>query len=168
MSNFRSGWYLIYTKPHHEKKVHAGLTEMDINSFLPTRKTIRTWHDRKKVVDEPLFPSYVFIYLDSVQRYFEGMDTEGVLYCVRQGKDLALVNDSVISNIRLATEHEMEMEVSTGYFQPGQRMVIREGALAGLACEVIRVNEKKKLLIRVDLLQRSLLLTMPAESLIAI
>ena len=168
MHNFHTGWYLLYTKPRHEKKVFSGLTEMDIKSFLPTKKTLRIWHDRKKIVNEPLFPSYVFIYLDTVQRYYDSIDTEGVLYCVRSGKELARVNDSIVDNIRLATEKDTDLEVSTDHFQPGQRMVIREGALTGLSCEVVKIKEKKKLLIRLDMMQRNLLITLPAESLIAI
>jgi transcription antitermination factor NusG len=142
--------------------------EMDIDSILPTRRTLRVWHDRKKIVDEPLFPSYVFVYLDSVQRYYDGMDTEGALYLVKSGKEPARVNESVINNIRLVTEQNSEIEVSANPFLPGQRMVIGSGALTGLTCEVISINNRKRLLVRVDLLKRNLLLTMPAEALVAI
>lgn len=168
MNNFHAGWYLLYTLPHHEKKVYMRLTEKYINSFLPTRKTLRKWHDRKRYIDEPLFPSYVFIYLDCRQHYFEGMDVEGVLHYVKLGKEIARVNESVINNIRLATEQGKEIEISSDSFQPGQQLVIREGPLTGLSCEVIQVNQKKKLLIRINLIQRSLLLTLPAEYLMAI
>jgi transcriptional antiterminator RfaH len=59
MKNLFAGWYLLYTKPRHEKKVSAALTEASVNSYLPTAKKLRTWCDRKKYIDEPLFPSYV-------------------------------------------------------------------------------------------------------------
>ena len=64
MNNFLKGWYLIYTRPRHEKKVFLQLTEMKVRSLLPTTKKLRTWHDRKKYIDEPLFPSYIFVYLE--------------------------------------------------------------------------------------------------------
>jgi len=47
------------------------------------------WHDRRKYVDEPLFPSYVFICLDSMQAYYEGLDAEGVPCYVKIGKEMA-------------------------------------------------------------------------------
>jgi transcription antitermination factor NusG len=168
MNIFRSGWYLIYTKPRHERKVHTHLTELNINSFLPTRKVLRTWHDRKKYVDEPLFPSYVFIYLNDMQAYYEGIDAEGSLYYVRSGKEIARVQDSVINNIKLVSEQTVEPEVSAAFFQPCRKMVITEGALTGLSCEVVQHNSKQKLLVRVELLQRSVLLTLPEEHLMAI
>jgi transcriptional antiterminator RfaH len=165
MSRFDPGWYLIYTKPRHEKKVYAGLTDLQINCFLPTRKTLRTWHDRKKYVDEPLFPSYVFIFLNDIRNYYEGMDTEGALYYVKNGKQIARVSETVVNNIKLATDQAKDIEVSDKYFMPGRRLVINKGALTGLSCEVVQYNNKQKLLVRVDLLQRMVLLTLPEEHL---
>src|SRR5258708_16411451 len=168
MNKFNSGWYLIYTKPRHEKKVSQRLTEMNINSFLPTRKILRNWHDRKKYVDEPLFPSYIFIYLNDMQNYYEGIDAEGALYYVRSGKEISRVSDSVIDGIKLVANKGENIEVSSNSFQPGRRLVISQGALTGLSCEVIRFDNKQKLLVRLELLQRNILLSLPAESMIAI
>lgn len=166
MSRFNIGWYLIYTMPRHERKVHSRLTELEITSFLPTRKVLRTWHDRKKYVDEPLFPSYIFVYLNDMQNYYDGLDIEGSLYYVKTGKEIARVQDNVVDSIRLAVAHANNIEVSDTYFKPGKKVIISEGPLAGLSCEVIHWYNKQKLLVRVELLQRSLLLTIPEEKLL--
>lgn len=168
MKRFLAGWYLIYTKPRHEKKLHIRLNERNIHSFLPTKKMLRTWHDRKKCIEEPLFPSYVFIYLNDMQNYYDAIDTEGALYYVRTGNEVARVGESIISNIKLLTTGENDVEVSYSRFLPGHRLVITEGALAGLSGEVVRCDSKHKLLIRVDLLGRNLLLTLSEEYLMAI
>src|SRR5688572_29524649 len=159
-NKFRVGWYLIYTKPRHEKKVHARLTELKVNSFLPIRKTLRNWHDRRKYIDEPLFPSYVFIYLNDVQNYYNGMEVESALYYVKIGKEMARVSDTVVNNIRIATQQEKDIEVSDTFFQPGHKVVISQGALTGLTCEVVENDNKQKLLVRVELLQRNILLSL--------
>ena len=168
MSTFCSGWYLIYTRPRHEKKVHARLEELQINSFLPTRKTLRRWHDRRKFVDEPLFPSYVFVYLNDMSNYYEGIDAEGAMYYVRSGKEIAQINESIIDNIRLAVSQDQDIEVSECRFQPGRRLVINKGALTGLSCEMVEFKGNHKLLVRVDLLQRNLLITLAENELLAI
>lgn len=168
MNNFHAGWYLIYTRPRHEKKVHARLTEMKINSFLPTQRKLRHWHDRKKFVEEPLFPSYVFTYLNDRQNYYEVMDTEGTLYYVKSGKEIARVNESVVNNIKLVTSQAKDLEVSENSYQVGKRLVISKGPLTGLNCEVVECGIKQKLLVRVDLLQRNLLVSIPTENLMAI
>lgn len=168
MENFKSGWYLIYTRPRHEKKVHTRLSELEIDSFLPTRKEISVWHDRKKIIDKPLFPSYVFIYLKDIKNYYDGMDAEGTLYYVKTGKKIARVNEDIVDNIKLATEKVSDIEISDSHFRPGHKLVITQGALTGLSCEVVEYENKQKLLVRVDLLQRNVLLTMPEEFLTTI
>lgn len=164
MSNFNSGWYLIYTKPRHEKKVHTRLNELNVTSFLPMRKEVSMWHDRKKIIDKPLFPSYVFVYLSDMKNYYDGMDTDGTLYYVKTGKQIARVSDDIVNNIRLAVQTK-DVDISCDYFQPGHKLVITEGALTGLSCEVVEYESSRKLLVRVDLLQRNVLLTMPEECL---
>lgn len=167
MSKFSSGWYLIYTRPKHEKKVHTGLTDKKVTSFLPTKKSLRTWNDRRKYIDEPLFPSYVFIYLRDMRDYYCGTDVAGALYYVKTGREIARVSDTVVNDIKLASTHTSEIEVSDFYFKPGHQVVISQGALTGLTCEVVRYNNNRKLLIRVELLKRNLLLTMPEEYLLS-
>jgi transcriptional antiterminator RfaH len=168
MNVFRSGWYVIYTKPRHEKKVLAHLAEREIKSFLPTKKTLRTWHDRKKYVEEPLFPSYVFIYLNDVQNFYNGVDTEGALNYVRNGKEIARVRDAIVDDIRLITTQSTGIEVSSEKFVPGRQMVIQEGPLTGLSCEVVQSGNGKKLLVRVDLLNRSILVSVLKDQLLTI
>lgn len=168
MSKFPEGWYVIYTRSRHEKKVHDRLGEMEIPSFLPTQKLLKQWNDRKKFVHEPLFPSYVFIYLKSVENYYKGMDIAGALYYVKAGKQIASVSETVINNIKLVTSQPVDIEISESHFQPGQKLVINQGVMIGLSCEVIQFRNHQKLLVRVDLLKRNLLLTLPAEYLMAI
>jgi transcriptional antiterminator RfaH len=168
MNNFIPGWYLLYTKPRHEKKVSSQLDELKIRCFLPTKRVLRTWHDRKKYIDEPLFPSYVFIYLEGIYGYYEGKDVEGVLYFVRSGKEIIRVNETVVNNIQLIANKTYDVEVSFANFESGRQLVIREGPLAGLSCEVIRLNNQKKILVRVQLLSRNLLVSLSPEHLLAV
>jgi transcriptional antiterminator RfaH len=165
MSIFFAGWYVIYTMPRHEKKVYERLGELDITSFLPLTKKLRKWHDRRKYVDEPLFPSYIFIYLKDMHNYYRGVGVEGALYYVKTGKEVARVNEAVVNNLKLITNQFDEIETSADQFQPGQQLVIREGALTGLSCEVVKIDNKRKLLVRVDLLRRNVLVTLPVEQL---
>lgn len=164
---FSNGWYVIYTKPRHEKSVSVKLMEANIESFLPTVKMLRNWRDRKKYVDLPLFPSYIFVYLNKMQDYYEGLNTEGSLYFLKAGKEIAKVNECVINSIKLITNRDNEIEVTSSNFQVGQQVVIQQGPMTGLAGEIVQLDGVKKVLIRVKLLQRNLLVTIPAESLMA-
>ncbi|GGB14552.1 transcription antitermination protein RfaH [Puia dinghuensis] len=159
---------MIYTKPRHEKKVHNQLTDFRITSFLPSKKVLRTWCDRRRYVEEPLFPSYVFIYLNDRQTYTRSLDMQGSLSYVRLGKEIARVSDAEVNNIRLATIQRSDITVSDGFFETGRKVVISRGALKGLSCEIVEYDHKKKLLVRVSLLQRNILISIPEHYLIPI
>ncbi len=61
MSDNNLYWYAVYTKPRWEKKVANLLDEMGIENYCPLNKVIKQWSDRRKVVMEPVFKSYVFV-----------------------------------------------------------------------------------------------------------
>ena len=154
---------MVYTKPRHEKKVATRLSEMGIDYFLPTTKKLRTWSDRKKYIDEPIFPSYVFVLLKDKQGYFNSLEAEGLLYYIRLGKEISRVDDVVINNIRLLVCNGKAVEPATADFRKGENLVISTGPLTGLACEVISYNGRQKILVRVNLLNRSLIADVPVS-----
>lgn len=166
MKNFATGWYLLYTKPRHEKKVASGLKDCSVTHYIPTAKRLRTWCDRKKYIDEPLFPSYVFVYLNNMHDYVNALGVEGAIYFVKFGKEIARVSQSVIDDIKLVVDKGADVEVTAQYFSLGQQLVISQGPLTGLNCEVVEYQGKEKLLVRVHLLQRNILLTLPPTDLI--
>jgi transcription antitermination factor NusG len=62
-------WYVLYTSPRAEKKVQTRLDEQQIETYLPLHKAPRAWSDRVKMVDKPLFSSYIFVKCHDVQLY---------------------------------------------------------------------------------------------------
>lgn len=61
-------WYALYTRPQFERKVQSELLDLSVETFLPLRKAVKIWSDRRKVVMEPLFPSYIFVYTNLKER----------------------------------------------------------------------------------------------------
>jgi transcription antitermination factor NusG len=149
--------------PKHEKKVHARLVNMAMNSFLPARKTLKFWNGRKKFIEEPLFPSYVFVYLEDIQCYWKGMGVGGYLSYVRFGKELACVSEQVVDSIKLAVEHQGGVQVSDGFFAEGRQVILPEGRWRGLHCEVVEYNNAESIIFRVAPLRKSLLLEVPGS-----
>lgn len=61
-------WYVLYTKPRNEKKIAKRLSEAGYNIYCPLQKIRCQWSDRTKVVEEPLFKSYLFIQIEDHRR----------------------------------------------------------------------------------------------------
>ncbi|MDR6571328.1 MULTISPECIES: transcription termination/antitermination protein NusG [Chitinophaga] len=167
MIHFSPAWHLIYTRPRQEKKVSILLSERGTQFYLPVNKVKRQWKDRQKILYEPLFPSYIFVYVTNMDEFYSSIQLEGVCGYVKLGKQIAKVSPEIISNIKLALENGSGIEVSYDPFKPGQQVVVTDGPLRGLSCEVVRDNGRQKMLVRILLLQRNIVIDMPLNFLAA-
>jgi transcription termination/antitermination protein NusG len=57
----KTNWYAVYVKSRHEFVVSGELRQKGIETFLPSVAKLHQWKDRKKQVDVPLFPGYLFV-----------------------------------------------------------------------------------------------------------
>jgi transcriptional antiterminator NusG len=102
----KKDWYAVYTRPRWEKKVSSALTKKHIENYCPLNKEIHQWADRKKVVYEPLFNNYVFVYANKSQ-YQPIRQTEGILNFVYWLGTPARISEGEIESIRhFLQEHE--------------------------------------------------------------
>ena len=60
-------WYAVYTRSRHEKVAAEELWHREVEVFRPYRNVISKWKDRRKEVQFPLFPGYLFTRCD-IQR----------------------------------------------------------------------------------------------------
>lgn len=54
-------WYVLYTKPRHEKKLAERLLSEGWTVYCPLKKVVKQWSDRQKFVEDALFPGFIFI-----------------------------------------------------------------------------------------------------------
>jgi len=155
-------WYAVYTKPRNEKKVFARFVEKGIETFLPLQKKLKQWSDRKKMVDEPLFRSYIFVHIGQKQ-YYDVLNTMGVVrYITFEGKAVP-IPDKQIEQIKQLLVQDIELEAVEGQIEPGSKVEVRFGSLQGIEGEMVEHAGKKKVVIRIDHISHSLLVTLPAE-----
>jgi len=163
MSN-NYGWYVLYVKSRHEKKVYDLLLELSIDAFLPMVKTIRKWSDRKKIILKPLFTSYVFVNITSSLDFHKSISVNGACTYIQFGKDYARVTENEINKLKLLVG-EMEISnIETNVELPkiGEIRRITYGPLSGLECEVLSVNNIKKIVVRLDSLKQNITATVPS------
>ena len=60
-------WYLIYTKPRQEQRALLNLEQQGYECYLPLHAAEKLQRGKLSVVEEPLFPRYLFIQLDTSQ-----------------------------------------------------------------------------------------------------
>src|SRR6478672_10641632 len=100
-------WYIIYTFPNLEKRIHAELIRKSIKAYLPLQKVIRKWSDRKKELKIPMFPNYIFINATEKDRG-KILNISGILKFISFGGKPAVMSDDEILNIMKLEETLVE------------------------------------------------------------
>ncbi|MDB5021842.1 MAG: antitermination protein NusG, partial [Pedobacter sp.] len=88
-------WYAVYTKSRWEKKVVEQLNKVGIENYCPLNRVTRQWSDRKKIVEEPLFTSYVFVKITERQMNEIRTVCGVVNFVYWLGKPAVILNDEI-------------------------------------------------------------------------
>jgi len=149
-------WYAVYTRANGEKKLFDNLQEKNIECYLPKRKVLKVWSDRKKWIEEPLFRCYIFVKV-SYKEFFEVLNTYGVIYYVSFGGRAQSIPESQINNIRnFLFQCDQEITLTYERIQKGVSVEVLHGSLKGIKGEVTSILGQTRLVIRVDSLNCSL------------
>ncbi|MBB5440786.1 transcription antitermination factor NusG [Pedobacter sp. AK017] len=146
-------WHVIYTMPQSERKVKAAIDAIGIETFLPLQSIIKQWSDRKKKMQVPLFPSYIFV---KAEANMLGMllSIKGVVRFVSiQKKTVVIREKEVLAFKQILTRCE---GISTeDFFTQGMKVLISVGQFSGLEGIILQKNGKKRLLIKINVLNRA-------------
>jgi transcriptional antiterminator RfaH len=153
-------WYAIYTRPHHEKKIYELLKGLNIDAYLPLQTSIKQWSDRKKKVSEPLFSCYLFVNI-SLKEYYNVLNVPGVIRFVAfEGKAVA-IKEKQIQTIKDLQENNFELEETIAPLRKGCKVKIIFGILTGIDGELVMYNNKKRVVIRIEEINKSLFVNVP-------
>lgn len=149
-------WYAVVSRSRHEKLVATALTNTGITAFLPLVTEMHHWSDRQKLVEVPLFPGYVFVQIpNSQEAQLPVLKTSGVVQFVRNRCGAAAIADKEISDVRAVLDQKLCCSPYP-FLQLGQRVRIRGGSLDGVEGVLVGRDSDSKLVISIELIQRSL------------
>ncbi len=153
-------WYALYTRSRAEKKVYDVLINEGITAYLPLIKKVRNWSDRKKIVDAPLFNSYVFVMVNE-KDYYKALNVFGALrYITFEGKPVAIPEKQIIA-IQRYVDDPLTEEDADMILEPGQLVVIRTGPMEGLTGELVSYKNKFRLLVHIETIGQIISINIP-------
>ncbi len=153
-------WYAVYTKSRQEKKLASRLSSCGIEAYTPLRKTLKQWSDRKKMVEEPLIRSYVFVRI-SRPMYDAVLDTPGAVRFVWFGGEPAAIPDRQIDVLKRLTGLVPGLSLAPGNIGPGSPVEVIAGPLMGLSGELVSLAGRNRVIVRIDHLEHALSLSVP-------
>lgn len=156
-------WYALYTKPRWEKKINVALIRKGIESWCPLHKIERQWSDRKKVIEDPLFKSYVFVQIDNTERS-KVLMTDGVLNFVYYLGKPAVIKHAEVELIKkyLAEKDASISILSQDGFKEEMKIKVNHGVFMGNEGTVLR-GGKKKVYVKLESLGQVMVVEFPAE-----
>jgi transcriptional antiterminator RfaH len=142
------GWYVIYTAPRSEKKVSERLRSQGITHYLPLQKTLKSWSDRKKWVEEPVFRSYVFVFI-SLAEYYSVLNISGVVRFVSFGGAAVTVPAYQMDMIRQILLDASCFDLVQEPLARGMPVEITAGPLLGAYGQLVQFRGEKRVAVRV-------------------
>ncbi len=146
-------WYAVTTRHQHERMVADALTQKGFETFLPLYSTARRWKDRTKILNLPLFPSYIFL-KGGLDRRLQILTTPGLVGVVSFSGRPGIIPETEIEAIRRVISGRLRVEPCP-YLKCGERVRVRSGPLEGVEGILIRRRTLCRLVLSVELLGRS-------------
>jgi len=146
-------WFALRVRSNQERIAILHLRERGYEQFAPSYKSERSWSDRKKEIDQYLFPGYVFCRFNAGNR-LAVLTAPGVVDVVGFGKTPEPIPDQEIERVRRMVESGL-LVTPHPFLNVGQAVLIERGPLTGLEGVLIEVKGKHRLVVSINLLQRS-------------
>jgi transcription antitermination factor NusG len=146
-------WYAAYTSANHEKRVAGQLGVREVEHFLPLYASQRRWKDRRVTLELPLFPGYVFVRL-ALRDRLQVQQVPGVARLVGFNGTPAALPEEEIETLRKSLGNGVHAEPHP-YLTVGRRVRIKAGPLAGMEGLLRRRKGSFRLVISIELIQRS-------------
>ncbi len=147
-------WLVALVRVCHEKKTSERLTKMGIENFLPIQQEYHRWSDRVKKIDRVLLPMMIFVHVN-LREQKEVLTLSSVSrYMVLRGESVpTVIPDDQMRRFKFMLDYSEEtISVSTSPLSPGERIRVIKGPLTGLEGELVTVNGKSKVAVRLTML----------------
>jgi transcription termination/antitermination protein NusG len=144
-------WYVLFVRSNQERRVAQHLSARLIEHFLPLYESVSQWRDRRVTLAKPLFSGYIFVKLALVDRS-KALLVPNVVSLVGTRKAPSVVLEEEIEWIKRGMEHGKAEPYS--YPTIGDPVVIMAGPMAGMNGVLSRVNNRARVVVRVNSISR--------------
>lgn len=145
-------WYLLYTKPRQEKRALQHLQNQAYEVYLPLIQVEKIRQGVRCLVEEALFPRYLFVQLDEAgsQSWAPIRSTVGVSQLVKFGHRFAEVSQDLVAWVQ---DHTKVMKLAPELKQ-GDVVTITEGPFRGMDAIFKTYDGEKRAILLLNLLTK--------------
>jgi len=158
-------WYVAYVHSCRERKSAEELSLHGIECYVPVRKELRQWSDRKKVVERLVLPRMVFIHCTPQERIALLAFAPSITRYMSEGgpyKPVVVPDDQMDTFRKMVDYGDTDLCVTSREFGPGDKVEVVGGPLKGLECELVSVSGNRCLAVRLGAVGTAIM-DIPAE-----
>lgn len=147
-------WLVAQVRIYHEKKTSERLTKMGIENYVPVQRKTHLWSDRRKQIDHIVIPMKIFVRVDAQEQKDVLMLSAVSRYMVLHGESApAVIPDTQMEKFKFMLDYSEEaVNMSNAPLSPGEKVRVIKGPLRGLEGELVTLNGKTKIAVRLDML----------------
>ena len=147
-------WYAVYTRARHEKVVAEELWLRQIECFLPLQERLSRWKDRRKLVQFPLFPGYLFVHTDMGARRLDVVKVPSVVRIIGFSGVPEPIPSTQIEAVKSLVFSELPLDPYP-FIREGDRVRILRGPLREVEGLLLKKRNRYTFILSVDLIQQS-------------
>ncbi len=158
-------WYCLHTRPLKEVHVESYCRgSLGLETYFPRIKQHRTIRRVRRVVVSPLFPRYLFVRFDPALSYRAARYCPEVINIVHNGNTPAIVEDSLINELKGWVDTELDNLSLRPSLRPGDPVQIVGGPMQGVSAVILRASdEQDRVTILLSILQHGAQLTLSRD-----
>lgn len=148
-------WYLVHTKARQEDTAITNLQRQNFRCYMPMLYVEKVRRGKSVVVAEPMFPSYVFVQLDTSgqgQSWSPIRSTLGVRELVKFGGHPPKVDAELIT--ALHEREQLQQSNPQALFAAGDKVVITDGPFAGIEAIYQTTDAERRSMILLSMLNK--------------
>ena len=139
---------------HHEKKVAERLNKMGIENFVPVQQELHQWSDRRKMVESVLLPMMLLVHVYSKERKEVLSFSTVFRFLVMRGvSSPTIIPDEQMARFRFMLDYSIDViSMNSAPLARGEKVRVIKGPLTGLVGELVTVDGKSKIAVRLNML----------------
>ncbi len=158
-------WYLLYCKRSEQERATINLNRQGVDCYYPKVQVEKMKRGKRVMVEEPLFPCYMFVSFDKEKVSFTSVrSTRGVADFVRLGPYPQEVSKELIFSMMAHEDSDEYRDQLSEAPQDGDQFVIGDGQFKGFDALYKEPDGEKRSIMLITMMGQQIEVSIPNNS----
>ena len=157
----RGDWYLVQCKPKQDERAEENLVRQGYECSRPLCSRERLLRGKRQLVQESLFPGYLFIHMPLGANWAPLRSSRGVARVVAFGGQPLPVSQQLVEQLQARA-----LNAVVSPFKPGDKVTVKDEGFAGLDSIFMCMDGEERVILLINLMNRQQQISLPLASIV--